>query len=354
MAGQVLAQIPVSQPADVVVARRVGTQLALEIGFPEVAAQEIALVISELGANLVKYAGSGVIVVARDSDGQRVAIRVESHDQGPGIANIDLAVRDGFSTGGSLGSGLGAVNRLMDSLEISSNMTMGTDIVATRWVRVPEPPAGRCPLEVGVATVAKAGQVENGDSYVIKGWSQRLLVGVIDGLGHGEPASRAAQAARSYILAHYDQPIAAIFRGTAIACRSTRGVVMALASIDWGIGKITFGSIGNIESRAVDYPGRFNVIVRRGIVGVNAPEPKVIELDWPAAATLILHSDGISTHWRWGEVAHLRDLPATTMARELLRVLARPQDDSTILVVKAAAAAPSDGGQATGCRDDRR
>lgn len=335
MAWEIPAQMPVRDPADVVVARRAATELALDLGFPEDAAHEIALVVSELGSNLVKYARAGTIVVAREQDGQRVGIRVESHDHGPGIASIDQAVRDGFSTGGSLGTGLGAVNRLMDSLDICTSMSLGTDIVAIRWIRAHNPPTVRCPLEVGVASIPKQGESANGDTFVVKGWSEQLLVGVIDGLGHGEPASRAARAARAYVQAHYDQPLPAIFRGAGIACRNTRGVVMALARIDWGSARISYASIGNIEARAVDYPGRFNVMVRRGIVGLNAPDPKVTNLPWPAQAVLILHSDGISMHWRWEQVRHLRELPAAQMAREMLGILARPQDDSTILVVRA-------------------
>lgn len=329
-----LGRYVVSDAADVVVARRGAAAAAEELGFDPTAVHEVALAVSELAANLVKYAGGGEILLRGLRSGDRVGLQVESRDSGPGIAHVDLAVRDGYSTGGSLGAGLGAVNRLMDYLEISTAMTMGTVIVATKWVRQHPAPLFKCPLDVGVATVPKQGETQNGDSYVIKHWSCQTLVGVIDGLGHGEPAARAACAARQYVQAHFDQPLEAIFRGAGVACRATRGVVMALAVIDWERERISFASIGNIEARAIDYPGRFNVMVRRGIVGLNAPPARVSELPWPVTAMLILHSDGISTHWRWEDVAHLANQPAAPLARDLLAALARPQDDSTILVVR--------------------
>ena len=78
---------------------------------------------------------------------------------------------------------------------------------------------------------------------------KRALVGVIDGLGHGQFAHRAAQTARQYVENHFDLPLDQIFRGVGRACRATRGVVMALARFDWGQGRLAFASVGNIAVR---------------------------------------------------------------------------------------------------------
>jgi hypothetical protein len=103
--------------------------------------------------------------------------------------------------------------------------------------------------------------------------------------------------ARPYIEQHFDQPLDHIFRGTGRACRATRGVVMALARFDLAKETLTVASVGNIEVRLVSSPQRFNLIVRRGIAGLNAPNPLPNEHPWTAETLLIMHSDGLATHW---------------------------------------------------------
>jgi hypothetical protein len=102
-------------------------------------------------------------------------------------------------------------------------------------------------MEFGVATRPRTFGAVNGDAFVVKPWARSVLAGIIDGLGHGQFAHRAAQTARQYVESHFDQPLDQIFRGTGRACRATRGVVMALARFDclpkstWGVAKRASG-----------------------------------------------------------------------------------------------------------------
>ena len=109
-------------------------------------------------------------------------------------ADVDQALADGFSTAGSLGYGLGTVNRLMDELDITSYQGpgSGTGIVCRRWLREQPGSATACPLAFGAATRPHPHMAENGDAFVIKQWAESALVGVVDGLGHGQFACRAA------------------------------------------------------------------------------------------------------------------------------------------------------------------
>jgi serine/threonine protein phosphatase PrpC len=179
----------------------------------------------------------------------------------------------------------------------------------------------------------------NGDAFVLKQWSEGALVGVIDGLGHGQFAYRAAQTARQYVESHFDQPLEAIFRGVERTCSATRGVVMALARFAYApsVCRVTFASIGNIEVRLFggSQPGSF--LIRRGVLGLHAPAPVVTEHPWEARSMLVLHSDGVTTRWRWEDFRHLAEAPATAIAQQLLRALAKANDDATVVVVKNAA-----------------
>jgi serine/threonine-protein kinase RsbT len=94
--------------------------------------EAVALAVSELAANLVRYAEAGEVVLSPTTGSRGEGVEIESRDLGPGIANLELALRDGFSTGGGLGNGLPAVRRLMDEFEISSPSS-GTRIVARKW-----------------------------------------------------------------------------------------------------------------------------------------------------------------------------------------------------------------------------
>ncbi len=329
--------IAVSHAADVAAARFAARQLAEAVGIDPQGCEEVALAAGELASNLVKHAGGGQIVIATLSTPERQGLQLESVDNGPGIINIHQALTDGYSTTGSLGIGLGAVNRLMDEFEIEPRSGPGMRIVSRKWARNLSPKLLPCPFEVGVATRPKPGYEQNGDDFVVKHSASTLLVGVIDGLGHGEPAHLAAVAARNFVEAHCEQSLDALFRGSGYACQGTRGCVMALARLDWERQTIAFGSVGNIEAKLIGSPAPVNLIVRRGIVGMNSPAARISEHPWGNESILLMYSDGIGTHWDWRDYAHLHGKPASHIAQALLRALAKPADDATLLIVKKSA-----------------
>jgi anti-sigma regulatory factor (Ser/Thr protein kinase) len=320
----------VREQSDVLVATHAAEEVAAEVGFSAHERAEICLAARELATNILKHAGQGTITINASSDG----LELLAVDNGPGMTNVERAVTDGYSSVGSLGYGLGTINRVMDDMEITSIRGRGTTVLARRALKVQHPVGVRSPLDIGVSSVPKAGYDENGDSFVVRSWDTRSLVGVIDGVGHGAPAQAAAQAARRYIETHYDQPLASVFRGTGVACRGTRGVVLALARFDWAARTMEFASVGNIEARVLHSVSPINFIVRRGIIGVNAPPPKVTMHDWPSAAMLIMWSDGIQSHWGADALVGLDDAPAAVIAQTIQSQHSRQTDDATVLVVK--------------------
>lgn len=119
---------------DIVAARQLGRNEAKEIGFGTVDQARITTAISELARNIYLYALAGEIIIERISDGEKEGIRVIAADKGQGIVDIKKVMEDGYSTSGGLGAGLPGVKRLMDDLNIQSDVGRGTIITAEKWL----------------------------------------------------------------------------------------------------------------------------------------------------------------------------------------------------------------------------
>lgn len=128
--------VAVAADLDVVSARRQGRILAEQLGFSAGEATLVATAISELARNIVLYAGTGEIVVARVDGGGRFGVAIVARDRGPGIADVRLAVNQGYSTSGGLGLGLPGVRRIMDEFEIDSEVGRGTMVKVIKWQRL--------------------------------------------------------------------------------------------------------------------------------------------------------------------------------------------------------------------------
>jgi serine/threonine-protein kinase RsbT len=126
--------VKVRNPDDIVAARQVGHQLALDLGFSLTDVTMIATAISEVARNITSYAGRGEVRVAVGEREGRKALVVRAEDDGPGIADIERALEDGYSTGRGLGLGLPGARRLMDRLVVESTLGRGTVVEMWKWV----------------------------------------------------------------------------------------------------------------------------------------------------------------------------------------------------------------------------
>ncbi len=126
-------RVAIKSDQDIVLARQKGRAMAIELGFSSGEATLIATTISELARNIISYAGEGQILLKAMQGTKRPGLSVTAADEGPGIADIQQAMRDGFSTSGSLGIGLPGVRRLMDEFEITSQPNRGTTVTVKKW-----------------------------------------------------------------------------------------------------------------------------------------------------------------------------------------------------------------------------
>ena len=131
--------VPVFDESDIYAATQRARDLARGLRMGEADQVRVETVILELGRNILLYAGQGEIVVQVVGHHGRVGLQVQSVDRGPGIPNVELALKDGYSTSGGLGTGLGAVRRLMDEFNIESTVGRGTRVTAIKWAPEPRP-----------------------------------------------------------------------------------------------------------------------------------------------------------------------------------------------------------------------
>ena len=127
--------VSIERDADIVTARHEGRQLAAAAGFSGADQTIIALAISEITRNIVSYAQRGKVTLSRMDEGGRRGILIVAQDDGPGIPDIDLAMRDGYSTAKSLGVGLPGARRVMDEFELVSALGKGTTVTMKKWLR---------------------------------------------------------------------------------------------------------------------------------------------------------------------------------------------------------------------------
>ena len=127
--------VAIERETDIVVARQAGRALAAELGFSSTDQTLIATAISEVARNIVVYAQRGELLIARVEEAGKIGVEVVARDQGPGIENLELAMRDGFSTKQSLGLGLPGARRLMDEFHLVSELGVGTTVTMKKWKR---------------------------------------------------------------------------------------------------------------------------------------------------------------------------------------------------------------------------
>ena len=128
-------RVPIERDPDIVAARQSGRELAARIGFKGSELTLIATAISEIARNIVSYAKRGEILFQPARRGATAGIEIIASDRGPGIADIELAMRDGYSTARSLGLGLPGARRLMDDFDIVSTVGEGTTVTMRKWLR---------------------------------------------------------------------------------------------------------------------------------------------------------------------------------------------------------------------------
>lgn len=325
-----------SQPGE---ARRAAALLARDLGFEEQDAGRLALVVTEAASNLLKHSTQGEIVLTPMSLGTPTAIDVLALDRGPGMLDFERNLEDGFSTAGSQGTGLGAISRLADEFDVYSLPKVGTAlwarVVKSAGVMIPAP----C-LEIAGVNVPIAGEDVSGDGWAAEARPGSHLLMVVDGLGHGPEAARAAEEALRVFREHAGKEPLRILEEAHTALLSMRGAAVAMAEIRAEAGKLIFTGIGNIRGFIATGDSTRSLASGNGTLGLQARHLHEFVYDWLPGSVLVLATDGLLSR------LELRGYPGLIMRRPaliagvLMRDFRRGTDDATVVVARKAAPHP--------------
>lgn len=312
-------------------ARRLTRALAERAGLEPARQEEIAIVASELAANLVTHAPGGWFVAQRVG----AAIDLVTLDRGPGLADVQQCFVDGYSTAGTSGIGLGAIRRLSTDLALDTGPDRGS-IFFVRCGDAPDVGA-----DFGAATRPYPGQRRNGDGWFIDRVDGIIRVCVLDGLGHGPSAADASDAALAALGSSPAVEPVALLELIDGALTATRGAAATVACIDDEAASVALAGVGNVSGVVYHERDSMTVVPKFGVLGNRSrlADTRSITGPWGPGALLVMHTDGVSEKWRsGGRRRGLRRAPGVVAGR-LLRDHARRTDDATTLVVHAREAA---------------
>jgi anti-sigma regulatory factor (Ser/Thr protein kinase) len=327
--------VTVADESQVGEARRAVTAACQRLGLDETTTGKAAVVVTEAATNIVKHAGRGEILLRAVPDG----IEVMALDRGPGIADIAASLRDGYSTSGTQGDGLGAIRRMATLFDIYSAPGLGTAIVA-RLVSAAAAkaalPANGTRLLVGAVSLPVAGETVNGDAWAEERLDRGLRILLVDGLGHGPVANEAAHAAvEAFQSASGEAPSTAV-ETCHLAMRSTRGAALAVAEISVSPGLVRFAGVGNIAGSIWNGSVSHHTVSLNGTAGHGTIRPREFSYPWPAGGLLVMASDGLATRWSLESYPGLAAHDPALVAGILYRDHSRGRDDVTVVVAREA------------------
>ncbi|MDE1181719.1 ATP-binding SpoIIE family protein phosphatase [Paraburkholderia sp.] len=359
----------IGDPSQVSYARRGIGEIAAHLGFSDTLTGRIAIIVTECGTNLLKHAKHGELLVRplTDSVGpqqgasDRFGIEILSIDNGPGIADIRACFVDGYTTAGSPGNGMGAIQRLASELDIWSEPGQGTVLRVVVWSDAAATPgADSTParasgsVEYGAINLALHGELLSGDAWTCTQGNDGFTVMIVDGLGHGPLANVAAVAATSTLPPFGHATLAEIVNAAHEALRPTRGAAIGVARLpplpqqssddeavapfsgriaqDFGV--VRFCGVGNIAASVWTPESHRHLVSHAGIVGHTIRKTQEFDVPWSAGALLVMHSDGLATRWDLGRYPGLTLRHPSLIAAVLYRDYSRGRDDLTVFVAR--------------------
>lgn len=331
-------RISIATAGDVGEARRMAALLCHPLGLDDTDAGRVALVVTEAASNIQKHAGRGELLLRPLSTPDSGGMEILALDKGPGM-DVERCMRDGYSTAGSPGSGLGAISRLASQWDVYS-IAGGTVLLArilAAGAKAPPPPE----LEVGGVCVALAGESACGDAWTQLSGPDGTRILVADGLGHGPLAAEASSAAVRVLHERPQDDIAGLLQSMHPALMPTRGAAVAVADVEHASDRVRYAGAGNIAGALLDGPKSRGLLTQNGTVGVEMRRVQPFDYAWPGPrGLLVMHSDGLNTRWDLRGYPGLLSHRPTTIAAVLYRDYSRGRDDTTVVVARKPEPAP--------------
>lgn len=319
--------MPINEASAVGEARRRAARLAEYAGFDETTVGQISIVATELGNNLIKHTPRGGTLLVQLSGTE--IFEIVCMNQGGGADDTSMWLEDGYSTAGTLGTGLGAVKRFASIFDIYSDIEHGTAVVA-RFTRT----RAESVFEVGAINLPKDGELVCGDAWATVEDGGLISAFVVDGLGHGIEANEAAVAAvQSFKSDPFADPPTMLQRAHT-ALRGTRGAAISTLQIDGPRSTLRFSGVGNVAAMVISLDKRRHLVPDNGTIGYEIRKIRKTEVEFNASDLVIMHTDGLSSAWNLAKYPMLTRRSASTLAGVLYRDFNKNHDDVTVVVIK--------------------
>jgi anti-sigma regulatory factor (Ser/Thr protein kinase) len=330
MRGQTACAI--AEDSAVGAARRLATQIATKAGLSETETGKVQIVVTELGRNVCRHAGHGTLFLQGVHDGGATGVEVLAVDGGPGMSSVEKALRDGYSTKQSAGTGLGAVQRLSTAFDVYSRPGMGT-IVLSRILG----PAGSSSgtHSMGAVSTTAPDETTCGDCWRLVQRNGDFALIVADGLGHGPAAGAAADRAVSVFEAQPFAPVREYFDQAHRAMHGTRGAAVAVAQYLEGSDSLAHAGVGNIVSTILRREGRSQGLVSsNGTVGAHMRQVQTTTCGWGVGDLLLMYTDGLRSSLSLEGYPGLLSRHPAIVGAVVHRDFQRGADDATIVVLR--------------------
>ncbi len=321
----------VEDASAVVACRNAALALADRLQFPAARAGQLALVVTEAASNLHKHAHQGSLWLCVDRDAAMPGIALVTIDAGPGLPDVSAAMRDGHSTAGTLGIGLGAIRRLADFCDMYSVPGHGTALVARFGPERPSAPGGWPARWAGLVRPI-AGEAECGDVYGAIRAEETVTAVLCDGLGHGPLAAVAATAGVTAVLDDPGNEPAALLERAHRRMSHTRGGAIGVVQVRGQVAR--FAGLGNIAASILSDGSRKSMVSVPGIAGHQARTIRQFDYPVPPGAAVVLHSDGITSRWEAAALPGVAGKDPLLIAAVLLAEAGVHRDDAGVLVLK--------------------
>jgi anti-sigma regulatory factor (Ser/Thr protein kinase) len=340
------------------------SNFARDLGFSKYDCHAISTSVSELARNILKYAGNGEILLEEAESQGGGGLQVTARDRGPGIEDVDAAMRDHYSSSGTLGLGLPGVKRLMDEFEIDTAPGQGTRVVIRKWREAKSKPvrsvlldaARRASLRREAGTESEGalprdekdagrsvdcaffvrpcrGERVSGDLGVVERRGAHIFIAIIDALGHGRRAHEIAKRAAMFLRASWKPDLAQTMNALHEALRGTDGAAAGLCVVDVSAHAVRYVGVGNTVIRTLGKKER-RVFSTPGTLGHQIRSPREQRLALESGDLLMLYTDGVKERFELEDYPQLRYQDARTIARTVVKRFGKDYDDASCVVVR--------------------
>lgn len=332
--GPISTVIPMEDESTVGAARRSAAALSTRAGLGDTERGAFAVIVTEAATNLARHAKEGFLAMRVVGTPPATGVELLALDSSPGIHDINRALADGYSTSGTAGHGLGAIRRMASEFDIYSSPDGGTALLARVWPASHERRRGTPSYAEGVVCVPHTGEWTCGDAWSLASTPSGAQAVVVDGLGHGAEAARAADEALRIVRQCEGWTPARTIEAAHGPLRATRGAAIAVAEIVTPERVLRFAGIGNISGAIVTRDGSRSLTSHNGTVGVAVRKVQEFTYPWTEDSCLVMHSDGVTTRAHPDAYPGLASRHPAVVAGVLFRDFYRGSDDATVLAVR--------------------